>query len=326
LYYNSSEGQKLVLPKHCRWQILRVYHDDGGHLALDKTLRALKSHFWFPKMRRFVQKYIDSCITYHKLKAGKQPGYLHPFNKIAIPFHTVHVDHLGPFPKSSEGWSYLFLLIGAFTKFIFIRPVRSTKSTHVIRELQEIISIFGVPNRLICDAATSFTSKKFTQFCSTTGIHQFINTVGVPRGNGQIERYCRTIQESLATTTASSTVQWPSHLKTIQLELNNTLNKSLNATPQELLMGYRAVTASTLPITDQLSSTTPLDFSQLRADASKRIAQRQKLDKKRFDSKGARHKPYTIGDLVVVRIASIVTKGESKKLLAKWQGSFKVTK
>jgi hypothetical protein len=54
LYYNSSEGQKLVLPKHCRWQILRVYHDDGGHFALDKTLHALKSHFWFPKMRRFV--------------------------------------------------------------------------------------------------------------------------------------------------------------------------------------------------------------------------------------------------------------------------------
>jgi hypothetical protein len=104
-------------------------------------------------MRRFVQKYIDSCIpcTYHKLKAGEQPGYLHPFNKIAIPFHTVHVDHLGPFPKSSEGWSYLFLLIDAFTKFIFIRPVRSTKSTHVIRELQEMIPIFGVPNRLICD-------------------------------------------------------------------------------------------------------------------------------------------------------------------------------
>jgi hypothetical protein len=48
--------------------------------------------------------------------------------------------------------------------------------------------------------------------------------------------------------------------------------------------------------------------------------------KKRFDSKRARPKPYTIGDLVVVRIASIVTKGESKKLLAKWQGPFKVTK
>jgi transposase InsO family protein len=280
-------------------------------------------------MRRFVQKYIDSCIpcTYHKLKVGKQPGYLHPINKIATPFHTVRVDHLGPFPKSSEGWSYVFLLIDAFTKFIIIRPVRSTKSTHVIRELQEIIPIFGIPNRLICcDAATSFTSKKFTQFCSTTGIRQFINTVGVPRGNGQIERYCRTIQESLATTTASSTVQWPSHLKTIQLALNNTLNKSLNATPQELLMGYRAMTASTLPITDQLSSTTPLDFSQLRADASKRIAQRQKLDKKWFDSKRVRPKPYTIGDLVVVRISSIVTKGESKKLLAKWKGPFKITK
>lgn len=35
---------------------------------------------------------------------------------------------------------------------------------------------------------------------------------------------------------------------------------------------------------------------------------------------------YKLGDLVVVKIASIITQGESKKLLSKWKGPFKIIK
>lgn len=326
LYRLTPQGQRLVLPKNCRWQILRKFHDDKGHFAFDKTFEAISIHFWFPKMRRFIQKYIASCIpcTYHKLKAGKQPGYLHPINKIAIPFHTIHIDHLGPFPKSSCGDTYLFLIIDAFTKFILIRPVRATTTCLAINELKEVFSIFGSPSRLICDAASCFTSKKFKDFCNAAGIHQFVNTVGLPRGNGQIERYCATITTSLATSSADSPSDWNSHIGRIQLSLNNTVNKALHATPQELLTGYRAHSGDDIPL--DLLPPRNIDVVKLREAAALNMTRQQSKDKKRFDAKRSAPPHYKIGDLVVVKIASIITKGEGRKLLPKWKGPFKITK
>lgn len=253
LYRNTSAGQRLVLPKTCRWQMLHKFHDDA--LLLIKHT-SLQHTFWFPKMRRFIKKYISSCIpcSYHKSKAVKQPGYLHPINKIAIPFHTIHIDHLGPFPRNSEGKIYLFLVIDAFTKFPLIRPVSSTNTSYAIAALKEIFAIFGSPSRLICDASHSFTSQKFQDFCLSMGTHQFVNTVGVPRGNRQIERYNKTITDSIATSSASAPSDWLSHVNKIQLSLNNTLNKAINATPQELLTGYRASTGDGFPLLTRLSA------------------------------------------------------------------------
>lgn len=83
-----------------------------------------------------------------------------------------------------------------------------------------------------------------TDFCIAVGAHHFVNTIGMPRGNGQIERYNKTITDSRAASSASSPSEWLSHIHKVQLSINNTLNKGINATPQELLTEYRASTSA----------------------------------------------------------------------------------
>lgn len=82
---------------------------------------------------------------------------------------ALHIDHLGPFVKSVENNSYVIVVVDAFTKFVFTKAVPNTRTGPVIQFLNEIIEIFGVPRRIICDRGTAFTSKNFTEFCQGFG-------------------------------------------------------------------------------------------------------------------------------------------------------------
>lgn len=67
---------KPVLPKGARFHVLKLYHDDHGHLGSEKCLEAIQAKYWFPKMRKCVNKYVASCIgcQFTKKPTGKQPG------------------------------------------------------------------------------------------------------------------------------------------------------------------------------------------------------------------------------------------------------------
>lgn len=218
VYKITGRGLRWVVPKAARFQILRMAHDESGHFGFDKTFDLVSSQYWFKKMRRFVRKYVQNCLNclYFKLPGGKQQGSLHPIPKNPVPFHTIHVDHLGPFIKTRTGNTQLFIIIDAFTKFIIIYPVKSTKSQYVIRCLQDMIKYFGVPHRIKADRGKAFTSDDFKNYCNEIGTKLHLNAVAMPRGNGQVERYYQTILNSLSVMRADlNDDQWDDNVTNI---------------------------------------------------------------------------------------------------------------
>lgn len=109
ILYRKCENGKLkwVVPKHSRWLICKLNHDDCGHLGYEKTLSRIKEYYWFPQMSRFLRKYINSCLNclYMKNVKGPQQGLLNPIPKSQIPFETIWV-HL--FPQKREIPTCLF--------------------------------------------------------------------------------------------------------------------------------------------------------------------------------------------------------------------------
>ncbi|CAH2220926.1 jg25639 [Pararge aegeria aegeria] len=242
VYRITEDGLRWVVPKGCRWQILQKNHDEIGHFAFDKTLDKIKQHYWFPRMRRFVKKYVNSCLecALNKLPAGKKQGFLHPIPKETKPFHTIHVDHLGPFVISKRKNCYILVIVESFTKFIVLKAVKNTKSTSTITVLRDYFGTFGLPKRLISDRGTSFTSSKFKSFLSEVGVHHIKNAVASPRANGQVERYNRTILDSLAAQNHGKDERlWDDRLLQVQWGLNNTINKGTGKAPSEVLFGLR---------------------------------------------------------------------------------------
>jgi transposase InsO family protein len=300
-------------------------HDDSGHFGFDKTYDLVSSQYWFKGMRLFVRKYVNNCLNclYFKLPGGKRPGSLHPIPKTPVPFHTVHIDHLGPFVKTKAGNTQLFLIIDAFTKFILLYPVKSTKSKLAIKCLQDMIKVFGVLRRIICDHGRSFTSEEFREFCDHIQTKIHFNAVATPRGNGQVERYNRTVLDSLATMGADLDDDcWDENVHNVQLGLNGTLNRAVGVSPSEALMGFRVVSGGLLEPEDR----TPLDVTEICARMVAHTERYQASQKNLFDHPRSTPRLYQEGDLVLIRISSTPATGSSQKLLPKWRGPFRVAK
>lgn len=144
------------------YQTRRVVRLCSSIMTMSDILRSTR-----PRMKKYIRRYISCCLAclYNKTPGGKQPGFLHPIEKFDVPMHTMHLDHLGPFVPSRRKNTYIITAIDGFTKFLFLKAVRSTKVGPVLRFLDEIFDTFGVARRIVCDRGSCFTSKKFAEYC-----------------------------------------------------------------------------------------------------------------------------------------------------------------
>lgn len=332
LFRITPQGDRWVVPKGVRWQVVKQNHDDIGHFSLDKTLEKVKATYWFPKMSTFIKKYVKSCLecAYAKSSGGKKPGYLHPIEKVDTPFDTVHVDHVGPFVRSSRGNMHILVIIDAYTRYIYLKPVRNTKSHITIRVFREYFAIFGVPRRIISDRGTSFTSNSFKKFVAEKGIKHVLNAVATPRANGQVERYNKTLVDALtAKSVGSADNRWDDHLPDIQWGLNNTLNKGINRTPSEALFGIRPTGSSESTIRSELDhdiadSAPERTLSAVRDEMNAHIHSCQESQKIAFDRNRCSAVQFKVGDLIRVE-RQVPATGQSKKLVPKYQGPYRIT-
>lgn len=292
LFRKVDEQLRLVVPRNARWQVCKTNHDDIGRFGFTKTLERIQSQYWFPKMRRFVKKYVAACIecAYNKdCEAKFRAGHLHPIEKKDIPFYTLHIDHLGPFVRSKRGNNYILTIVDGFTKYLFARPVKDTKSKTAVKVLEGIFHDFGTPSRIISDRGTAFTSSQFKAFCISNGIKHILNAVACPRANGQAERFNQTILTALSTQNFNNDERdWDLKLGRIQWGVNNTVNSTTQKSPSELMFGIKLSNSSENKMNDVIltadSSTTSFEnIVQLRKEANANIKKRQEKQKKDYD-------------------------------------------
>jgi hypothetical protein len=84
---------------------------------------------------------------------------------------------VGPLKKAPGGFTRLLATVDKFTKWIEAKPIIKPGSQEAVKFFLDIIYRFGVPNTIITDNGTNFTSKKFLDFADGYGIN--INWVSV---------------------------------------------------------------------------------------------------------------------------------------------------
>jgi hypothetical protein len=77
---------------------------------------------------------------------------------------------VGPLKKAPGGFTRLLIVMDKFTKWIEAKPIIKTNTQEAVKFFLDIIHRFGVPNSIITDDGTNFTSKKFLDFADGYGI------------------------------------------------------------------------------------------------------------------------------------------------------------
>jgi hypothetical protein len=90
--------------------------------------------------------------------------------------------------KAQGGYTHILVAIDKFTKWIEYKPIASLTSAKAVEFIQEIIFRFGIPNNIITNLGSNFTSSEFFDFCEQRSILIKYASVAHPRANGQVER------------------------------------------------------------------------------------------------------------------------------------------
>ena len=313
---NFQDGERLLqlaLPTSLRQTVLEALHDASGHQGRDRTLALVRRRVFWPGMAKDVGSYCASCSRCCLAKALRptvKPSMGHlladkPLQLLAIDFTLLE--------KASDGRENVLTMTDAFSKFTIAIPTRDQKASTVARVLtQEWFYRYGVPRRIHSDQGRNFESDVVKALCSTYGIKKSRTTPYHPEGNGQCERFNRTMHDLLRSLPPNKKKQWTRHLPELVFAYNCTPHATTGFSPYFLMFGQEP----RLPVDDLLDGEDPAahcdrpsgDWVQEHQHrlqtafdlAGQRLAKAAGIRKARHSQKGS-DSPLQPGDRVVLR-------------------------
>lgn len=136
---------QVIVPTEFRDMVLKVAHDDCGHLGVRKTYDRVLHYFFWPRLKRDVAKYVKSC---HICQLTGKP--LCPISAVSQPL-----------PPSKYGCAYLLTVMCQVTRYPVAFPLRSISVKSVVKAFTQFISTFGIPQIIQSDQGSNFTSHMF---------------------------------------------------------------------------------------------------------------------------------------------------------------------
>lgn len=325
-YINGCE--LLVVPKAMQSEVIKSVHENG-HFATKKVEEMVKQQFYMDKLKEKIQKVINNCVPciLMERKHGKGEGFLHPIDKGDQPLDTYHIDHIGPMVATAKMYKYLFVVIDAFTKFVWIYPTKTTNAKEVLDKLALQQQSLGNPRRIISDKGSAFTSDEFKRFCDDERIEHVFTTTGLPRANGQVERINRCIIPILSKLALNDPSKWFKHVPALQRALNSSFQRSIATTPFKLLFGVEMKQKDDIKIRETLEENFVQQFEDQRKEdreaAKVQIKKVQEENSKNFNKKRKQAKIYALNELVAIKRTQFIN---GNKLAENFFGPYKITK
>jgi hypothetical protein len=316
-------------------EILYHTHSDPltGHFSLDETYRKIKLRYYWPQMFEDVRTYIRTCDECQRHGKNKQIEPLHPI-KIGQPFDRIGMDIVRPLPKTKNGNMYIVVATEYLTKWPEARAIPDAKASSVVSFFYEdIICRHGCPKEVLTDRGMHFVNEMLNSLCDKFGVKHKLSTAYHPQTNGLVERFNRTLCETLAKFANENKDDWDSYISTALFAYRTKRHSTTGHEPFYLMYGREVI----LPIEFKISTTEiSNDESDLQDDLLKRVQiisgrmtedrlitqdkihieqQKQKL---RHD-KNIKEQSFKIGDLVLLYKSQLRGK---KKLEERWNGPY----
>ncbi|XP_055543284.1 uncharacterized protein K02A2.6-like [Wyeomyia smithii] len=179
-------GERLVIPMQYRKRCLKQLH--YGHPGIQRMKALSRSYVYWPSLDEEVSAFVKTCQ--HCASVARSPPRAEPvpWPKATGPWRRVHVDFAGPV----DGEYYL-IAVDSFSKWPEVVQTRRITSHATISILRGIFARLGMPEILVSDNGTQFSSAEFANFCMANGIKHITTAPFHPQSNGQAE-FCGYVQ------------------------------------------------------------------------------------------------------------------------------------
>ncbi|XP_069981706.1 uncharacterized protein [Penaeus vannamei] len=198
----SKIVHQIVIPKPLRTDVLNIAHDISGHLGVNKTYYKILAHFYWPKMKRDVGYYCQSCHICQvngKPGDGIKPYPLQPIPVLTEPFSKIVIDCVGPLPKTKR---------------------------------------VGLPTVVQSDQGSNFTSRLYEKVMKSLGIQQCRSTVYHPQSQGVVERFHYTLKTMIKAFCLETSSEWDEGIDLLLFSVRDSVQESLGYSPFQLIYGH----------------------------------------------------------------------------------------
>ena len=184
-------GNRIVVPPQGRESVTEELHDT--HPGIVKMKNLARCYVWWPNIDKDLERKVNSCKKcqeYRFCAIDKLP--LHPWEFPSKPWSRIHIDYAGPI----EGQMYL-VVIDAYSKWLEVIATSGCTSKITVSKLRQLFCTHGLPDVIVSDNATCFSSEEFQNFVEKNGIRHITSAPYHPATNGLAENAVKTFKTAL---------------------------------------------------------------------------------------------------------------------------------
>lgn len=269
-------GSRVVIPPQGRPFLMEELHETHPGMARMKALA--RSYVWWPHLDMELENKVKGCNECQRTQKAPPVAPLHPWEFPKKPWSRLHIDYAGPF------MGHMFLIIvDAHSKWLDVHPMHTATTQATVEKLRITFATHGLPDIIVSDNGTNFTSAEFADFVKSNGIKHVRSAPFHPSSNGLAERAVQTFKYAMKRMTDD--------------------NASVVTKVARFLMRYRITphTTTGLSPAQVLMNRQPQSRLDLvRPNMERRVVQKQ-LDQKVNHDMHSKQRDFNVGDLVYTR-------------------------
>jgi len=220
-----------------------------GHLGVDKTLELLKGKFFWPPMRKDVQRHYHRYISCLKTKCKAMSHALYtPLPFASTPWEDISMDFILKLPRTTKDFYSIFMVMDRFSKITHFISCHKVDDANNISRLffRELVRLQGLPKIIVLIRDPKIIGLFLKTLLETLGIKLKISIPCHPQTNGQNG------VENISLSTMPRIIMRDNHksrhkyLPHIEFAYNKVVHKTTNISPFEAVYGLNPLTPSNL--------------------------------------------------------------------------------
>ena len=285
-------------------------------------------------LRQDVEAYIKGCNVCLASKAVRHKPY-GDLQALPIPTHRwkdLFMDFVTGLPVltdwKGESYDLILVIVDKLIKMVHYKPVKITIDASGLAKviIDVVVRHYGLPNSIITDWGSLFTSKFWSSLCYFLRIKKRLSTAFHPQNDGQTERQNSIMEAYLRAFVNWEQNDWTRLLPMAEFTYNNAKNASTSHTPFKLNCGLHPQvffkdnvdSCSKSCSADELAK----ELREMIEICQQHLLHAQELQKRAYD-KGVKPRSYAPSEKVWLNSKYIKTK-QNQKLEAKFFGPFQI--
>jgi hypothetical protein len=191
-----------------------------GHPGYQKMVIAVKSHYYWPDMKKEIVEYITRCMECQRVKAEHRhpAGLLQPLPIPEWKWEMVTMDFITGLPRTNKKHDSIMVVVNKLTKVAHFIPFKNAHTTYNVVDIymREVARLHDIPKTIVSDRDPKFTLKFWRGLFKGLGTSLNFSTSYHPKSDGQTERVNQVIEDMLRMYVMEKPSRWEDYIHLVE--------------------------------------------------------------------------------------------------------------